>query len=189
MKSSIMQTETPAWHDKEFSSYALACRCWRKWKIALKLTDTSKNSPWHTQMKISSVELKPPVCQDTSPCTSSCFGAPARGRVTSPWCWHERWLQMHWELPSPGHLCQERWWHQTLTPAQGSSRVHSSWWRSTRQNTDGWVSLLPGLLHPHWNPTGFIYLLFRWPLLDQHQKPSFFPQPSYIDPFCHTPAV
>lgn len=126
------------------------------------------------------MQLKPPVCQDTSLCTSSCFGAPARATATSPWCWNEQWLQMHQALHSPGQLCQEQWLHQTPIPVQGSSSVHSSRWRKHQAETKSFSPSSAGSAHAHWDPTGFITFYFLSSLLDQHHKTSFFPQPSCL---------
>lgn len=66
------------------------------------------------------------------------------------------------------------------TPVQGSGSVHPSWWRKHQAEPKSWSLSFARSAHPCWNPTGFVYLLFCWPLLDQHQKRSSFPQPSCL---------
>lgn len=56
---------------------------------------------------------------------------------------------------------------------QGSSSLHSSWWRKHQAETSSLDLPFARSVHPYWNPIGFIYLVFCWPLLDQHQKTSF----------------
>ena len=74
---------------------------------------------------------------------------------------------------SPDNPCQDQWLHQSPTSMQGSSSLHSSWWRKHQAETNLLGLSFARSIHPHWNPIGFIYLVFYWPLLDQHQKTSF----------------
>lgn len=109
--------------------------------------------------------------------------------VSCPWCCNQWWLQMHRVLRSPGNLCQGA--APNPTSVQGSSSVHSPWWRKDQAEPKPLSLSFAGSAHPHWNPTGFIYLVFCWPLLDKHQKTSFLPHPASfcLGPFCQTPAV
>lgn len=158
-KSSVMQTETPARHDKQFSSYALVCRCWRIWRIALKLTDVLKNNPWHTQIKIIS---RKGMCSQSHLFVSTHPSAPfllwytSQGPLSPLLGAGMNQLQMHGALPSPGHLCQEQWLHQTPTPVQGSGTVHSPWWRKHQAEPKSLNLSFARSAHPPWNPTGFV---------------------------------
>lgn len=124
------------------------------------------------------------VCAVKATCLSahipvhhSCFGTPARGLP----------LVLEWtvapDAPSPPQSrppLPRAVAAPDPTPVQGSGSVHPSWWRKHQAEPKSWSLSFARSAHPRWNPTGFVYLLFCWPLLDQHQKRSSFPQPSCL---------